>query len=148
LSHPKWDLHRAQFSPDGRWIAVNAKTSAVRSAIYIVPYRDNAAAPEDDWIQVTSSGSYEGAPIWSPDSKVLYFSSEREGIVEQQAVRLNPDARRPLGEPFAVAAFHSTRRKFGRTSGYAVTKDWIVWAVLETTSNLFLMNRVDPSENR
>jgi serine/threonine protein kinase len=147
LSHPKWDLHRAQFSPDGRWIAVNAKTSAERSAIYLVPYRDSAAAPEGAWIQVASGASQDGGPIWSPDGKMLYFYSERAGFTDQWAVRLDLDSKRPVGEPFLVAAFHSTRRKFGAL-GYTVTKDWIIWTLLETTSNLILMERENPSENR
>jgi len=141
LRHAQWDLHRAQFSPDGRWIAVNAKISEQRSALFVVPYRDGAAAPEQQWVEITNGEGQDGGPLWSPDGNLLYFHSSRAGFTDQWAVRLDPATKQPKGQPFLVAAFHSRRRTFGGAQGYAVTKDWIIWALTERTGNLFFMEQ-------
>ena len=66
-SAPLWLRHQ-QISPDGRSIAF-----CYQGDIYTVPTAGGSAQ------RITSNAAYDGTPIWSPDSKRLAFSSDREG---------------------------------------------------------------------
>lgn len=64
---PKW-LRNTAISPDGRTIAFTYKGD-----IFTIPSNGGLAK------QLTSGSAYESYPVWSPDSKKLVFSSDREG---------------------------------------------------------------------
>ena len=66
-SAPLWLRHQ-QISPDGRSIAF-----CFQGDIYTVPTAGGSAR------RITSNVAYDGTPIWSPDSKRIAFSSDREG---------------------------------------------------------------------
>ncbi|MGM9800086.1 MAG: S41 family peptidase [Muribaculaceae bacterium] len=64
---PLW-LRNVKISPDGKNIAFTYKGD-----IYTVPVNGGSA------VRLTSQPSYETSPIWSPDSKSIAFSSDRNG---------------------------------------------------------------------
>ena len=64
---PLWLRHQ-QISPDGSQIAF-----CYKGDIYTVPTAGGQA------LRLTSNAAYDGTPIWSPDSRSLAFSSDREG---------------------------------------------------------------------
>lgn len=64
---PLW-LRDVQISPDGTEIAF-----CYKGDIYKVPANGGTAT------QLTTQGSYECSPIWSPDSKQIAFASDRNG---------------------------------------------------------------------
>ncbi len=140
LRHPSFDLHRGQFSPDGRWLAFNSK-GGTQSAIRITPFRDGAAAPEKEWISVTEGTGDDGGPTWSPDGNLLYFYSARAGFQDIWAQRLDPATKRPVGEPFVVLAFHSARRPLNPSLSKAVTRDRLFWSMEEITGNIWVAER-------
>lgn len=145
LRHPSSDLHRGQFSPDGRWLAFNPK-GAGRSTIRITPFRDGVAALEKEWIPVTE-GPDDAHPTWSPDGNLLYFYSDRAGFLDFWAQRLDPVTKKPAGAPFEVLAFHTARRPLNSSLSKAVTRDRLFWAMGEITGNIWLATRIaaDPS---
>lgn len=71
---PRW-LRNTSISPDGKLIAFTFKGS-----VYTVPSSGGEAK------QLTSGGSYDTTPVWSPDSKTIVFSSDREGSADLYAV--------------------------------------------------------------
>ncbi|MBD5334146.1 MAG: peptidase S41 [Bacteroides sp.] len=64
---PLW-LRDVRISPDGSTIAFTYKGD-----IYTVPAAGGQAR------QLTTQGSYESEPVWSPDGKKIAFASDREG---------------------------------------------------------------------
>ena len=64
---PRW-LRNTSISPDGSKIAFT-----YRGDIFTIPTAGGEAH------QLTSGGSYNTSPIWSPDSRTIVFSSDREG---------------------------------------------------------------------
>ena len=66
-----------RFSSDQRWISFMAVDDARRdvSTIDVMP------ATGGKWVAVTDGTSYDDKPRWSPDGKVLYFLSARDGAL-------------------------------------------------------------------
>jgi Tol biopolymer transport system component len=141
LSHPEWDLHRGQISPDGHWVAFNPKMDATRSGISISPFRNGTGAEQKEWITITDGEGSDEGPTWSPDGNLLYFVTGRREFQDLWAIHLDPETKHPAGEPFEVLSFHSARRPLVAAFGKAVTKDALFWAMQEFTGNIWLAER-------
>ncbi len=74
---PLW-LRDAKISPDGTQIAFT-----YRGDIFTVPVNGGAAK------RLTSQASYETSPIWSPDSKLIAFASDRYGNFDVFTIPVN-----------------------------------------------------------
>ena len=71
---PRW-LRNPAISPDGKSVAFTYKGD-----IFTVAAAGGAAR------QITSNPAYDTAPVWSPDSRTIVFSSAREGSQDLYAV--------------------------------------------------------------
>jgi Tol biopolymer transport system component/serine/threonine protein kinase len=108
LADPRYDLHQARFSPNGHWIAFAARGETGSSRLYLAPFHQEKPATATELVAVTDGTSWDAAPQWSPDGKLVYFASTRDGYRCIWAQRLNA-ANQPSGEAFAVAHLHSVR---------------------------------------
>jgi Tol biopolymer transport system component len=79
------------WSPDGRWIAYTGRSGG--SDIWLVP----AAGGEP--VRVTDDDGNDWGPAWSPDSRVLYFSSDRAGPMSLWRVEVDPGTGAAVGDP-------------------------------------------------
>ena len=86
LHRPIWDVH---WSPDGKWITVEAEMEASDRGIFVVEVESGR------WQQVKTDSKELNAqhPAWSPDSKVLAFSAESDewfdiGLYEIQSGKI------------------------------------------------------------
>ena len=141
ISHSTLDIHGAELSPDGKWVAFHIPRP-VSEPLKIAPVREGKAAGEAEWITVTAAAGLNRRPWWSPDGNLLYFLSTRDGYSCIWAQRLDPSAKRPRGEPMAVYHFHETRRSpnvlAAASFGPAVGRGRIVFALGEQNGNIWL----------
>src|SRR5713101_1900379 len=103
----KYDVYQARFSPNGRWI-VFAAGSAAQSRLFIAAIRDGKAVSETEWIAIGDRGGWSNKPRWSPDGRLIYFVSRRDGYYCLWAQRVALGKEQPAEGPFNVAHFHKT----------------------------------------
>ncbi len=140
ISHPIYNIHGAELSPDGKWVAFHLPRAG-SELVKIAPVRAGKAAAEGEWITVAAAGTNR-RPWWSPDGNLLYFLSTRDSYQCIWAQPLDPATKRPRGEPMAVYHFHETRRALsiadGANFGPAVGGGRIVFALGEQSGNVWL----------
>jgi WD40 repeat protein len=145
ISHPKYSLYQPHFSPDDRWIAFLAKTGLDRSRIYVTPFRGSERHDAGEWIPVTEGDSVDDKPRWSPDGSLIYFTSDRDGFRCIWAKRVNRVTKHPIGEPFAVHHFHTSRMSL-RNVGLgpmeiSVTHNALIFNLAEVRGNVWRASR-------
>jgi len=142
ISHPVYDIHGAELSPDGNWVAFHLPRLG-SEALKIAPVREGKAAAEAEWITVTDTAGYNKRGWWSPNGNLLYFLSTRDNSPCIWAQALDPATKRPRGEAMDVYHFHETRRSPNVPGGAApfgpaVGGGRIVFALAEHSGNIWL----------
>ena len=142
LSDPGGDLYQAHFSPNGRWVVINAVQNQ-HSRIYVVPFSTHLV-PKQDWIPITDGTTWDDKPRFYTDGKLIFFTSDRDGFRCIWAQRLTADMH-PSGSSFAVYHFHSSRRSVGNAAigrmSLAVGPETLVFNQVEYAGNLWLLDR-------
>jgi Tol biopolymer transport system component len=137
ISHPTYDIHDAELSPDGNWVAFHMSHQG--RALNIAPVRKRKAAVEAEWIAVTDTAGRRF--WWSPDGNLLYFLSASDNHECIWAQRLDPATKRPRGDPLAIYHFHETRPSqegWDAFFGPAVGGGRIVFALAAQSGNIWL----------
>jgi eukaryotic-like serine/threonine-protein kinase len=142
LQHPTYELLRGIVSPDERWIAFHVPLAQNRSSVFVAPLRQ-VPAPESDWIRVTEGSGMDNWPFWSPDGRLLYFLSHRDGFRCVWAQPLDFETKHPVGSPNSVLHIHGARRSLSnwRSSGemgMSLTPDALVFSLLDITGNIWM----------
>jgi Tol biopolymer transport system component/DNA-binding winged helix-turn-helix (wHTH) protein len=109
LAGTRGHLYQARYSPDGRWLVFGEQVNGSTSRLFITPMHNGTAGPESEWIPIADENGWCDKPRWSPDGNLVYFISHRDGYRCLWAQHVAPLTRRPLGQPFSVAHFHSAR---------------------------------------
>jgi len=140
-------LSGGTFSPDEKWIAFHAvQTQLGTTQVWLARIDGKLPVPQAEWIPVSEGQSEERDPVWSPGGALIYYLSERDGFRCVWARKLDSSNRRPLGEAFAVAHFHSARRSLKRIPGagmigLSVAPGRLILAFGELTGNIWLEER-------
>jgi Tol biopolymer transport system component/tRNA A-37 threonylcarbamoyl transferase component Bud32 len=137
--HPKYNFWEANYSPDGRWLAVNAedKTGVGISTIGLLP------ASGGEWIPITEGKYLDDKPRWSPDGKTIYFLSSRSGFMNVWGIRLDPAKGKPSGGPFRVTSFESPAQMVQGLPEISVAQDRLALPLTEVTGNIWMLENVD-----
>lgn len=98
------DALQPQYSPNKQRIVFWSRPNKYgqREDIWTIPAQGGPAA------RITSGATTDLNPIWSPDAKHLYFSSNRGGSMNVWRVAVDEQSGAPLGEPEAVTAIGAT----------------------------------------
>ena len=139
LAHPTYSLLLAHFSPDNRWISFTARVRPDRALIMIAPIDGHLPVPEASWIKFSEEDGAQDGGIWSPDGKMLYFTSSRDGHICLWARRLDPNSHQPVGEPFAVQHLHERPMESLRLWSAAAGR--VVVSLTDDTSSIWMMSR-------
>jgi eukaryotic-like serine/threonine-protein kinase len=94
------DVMQPRWSPDGQRIAYWATNASGQRDVFTV----SSAGGKETVVAVTSDAPLDWSPAWSPDSRWLYFSSDRSGTMTLWRVRIDSKSGRLKGEPQMIAA--------------------------------------------
>jgi hypothetical protein len=144
LQHPTYELHRDTLSPDERWIAFHVPAPQ-RHSVFIAPLAQ-PPAPENDWIRVTDGSGMDVWPFWSPDGRLLYFLSHRDGFRCIWVQPLDFATKKAVGLPINVLHIHSARRSLQTSRsagemGMPLTRNALVFSMREITGNIWMAER-------
>ncbi|MBI4908209.1 MAG: serine/threonine-protein kinase [Acidobacteria bacterium] len=140
LVHPEWNLYQARFSPDGRWILFSARTAPDVSRVMAAPFDPESARPPERWVTLSADDAFNGPAGWSARGDRVYYASYRDGYrcIWTQAV--DELSKQPVGEPKAVAHFHSAARSLKNVSramfGFSVSGDQIAYELGEVSGKI------------
>ena len=141
LEHPEFSIARVRFSHDDRWISF-LTLRGDRGRVYVAPFRPEAGPKPDEWIAITGQDTFHDKPEWSPDGALLYYTSDRDGLLCIYAQRLDPASRRPVGTAMEVYHSHSARRSIMNANiiehDVAVTRDKLLFHLGEVTGNIWM----------
>ena len=105
---PSRDAVQVKWSADGRWLTYWGLTDEAVREIWV------QSADGGEPIRITSQASLDWSPVWSPDSRYLYYSSTRNGIANYWRVAFDPDrgevtsSPQPVTHGFAGGAMHGS----------------------------------------
>ena len=139
------NLDKARFSPDGKWVALQAaQTSGDRAQIFAVPLNGDKLAPPSDWVPITNGNYWDDTPVWSERGDALLFYARRDGFgcIWRQSV--NPITKLPEGSPTEVIAFHSSRLSLkelqARSQSLALANHEILYNGLELAGSIWMLD--------
>ncbi|MCR4339306.1 MAG: hypothetical protein NUW01_05400 [Gemmatimonadaceae bacterium] len=92
----------AVLSPDGKWVVFPVMTSPAKANLAVVRVGGEGIQP------LTSAGSWDQNPEWSPSGDRIYFLSNRAAAAGDQLyygmeVRFDPATGRAIGEPRRIS---------------------------------------------
>jgi eukaryotic-like serine/threonine-protein kinase len=107
----------------------------------VARFRGMERLDPSEWIPITAGELSDDKPRWSPDGNLMYFTSNRDGFMCIWAQRLQHDTKRPVGAPFDVYHFHTSRRSLANVGlgplETSVARSALVFNLGEVTGNIW-----------
>jgi tricorn protease-like protein len=140
ISRPDCDFWQEKFSPDGKWIVVEAVCDSplgFRSAIYLVPSDGGTMIP------VTDGKHWDDKPRWSPNGRSIYFVSDRNGYLNVFGV---PVHEKQIGDVFEVTHFDDPTKHIPNLVpmiGFSVAGNRLLVTLSQRSGSLWVLDGVD-----
>ncbi len=142
-SGAEWKISERLPSFSGIHLSMDARCLVLYRGrkIQLLEISPNRVATEQDLIDITDGHFSDALPEISPNNRLIYFYSNRDGKQCLYARRFNPESRKPEGEPFVVRHFHSARVSpayvgSGRRR-LDTARDKIAFTMAERTGNIW-----------
>jgi hypothetical protein len=131
-------LWEASVSPDDRWVAFTVERGGT-AMLYTAPLGTTPGRPAT-WNLIAQERDALVTPKWSPNGKLLYFGSKRDGYPCIWAQRIAAKGK-PVGAPIAVYHSHeSSGMKHWGTTLYSLTPDQLYMTTIELKGNIWTIN--------
>jgi len=115
-------IDRPELSPDNTTMAFRAVgQNGELSQVLLAPVHSDRPATEDEWVRMVPDEEDVRPCGWSPDGRLVYFLSARDGTRCLYAQRIDPRTRATVGAPIAVQHFHGIRNYRPGASGVIST---------------------------
>lgn len=134
-----------RISPDDKWVAFT-RGSGDDGDLVLAPFRGTRPVPERDWLLLTSRSGRIHNVGWSPDGKLFYYLTNRDGFLCLWALRLDPLTKRPREAPFEAYPLH---RAFGSplltpgAFGATMTRDHFYFSMGEMRGDIWILSRTE-----
>src|SRR5215472_2353800 len=141
ISDPDHELYEQHISPDGHWIVFEAFKNAVpvESTIYVTPTLGGPLT------RISEGGYWDDKPRWSPDGRIIYFVSGRNGVFNVWGVHFDAVAGKPVGAPFRVTSFESPGLVVGdNISGveFSLVQDKFILTMEDHSGSIWVLDNV------
>lgn len=138
-AHPRWNLDRARFSPDGRWVVFHTTNSPNVRQTYATRATPGTSTVPQEWVPIVQDHGCH--PSWSQDGALVYHFSFRDGYFCPWVQRVDPVTKRPIGPPRAVLHLHDPRLRAasGAAATNTVAGGYLYMTVTETTGNIWML---------
>ena len=141
-SDPRRDLFCLRFSADQRWISLLAldPQDVSSSTVYVV------GAAGGKWIPITDGTAFDDKPRWAANGQAIYFVSNRSGIPNVWARRIDSSSGLPVGDVFPMTSFRSVQFMLtSRTAemDIAVTPTDLLLPISESRGDIWMLDQVD-----
>ncbi len=128
----------AALSPGAQWVAFTVGRPDGMAALYLAPVGRQPAA-RDSWIPIAEDRYGIAHPNWSPDGKLIYYTSTRDNHYCIWAQRIGPRGS-PEGEPTATLHMHRFfEGNFYSGPYFAVTPENLFVMLTEVKGNVWMV---------
>jgi Tol biopolymer transport system component/DNA-binding winged helix-turn-helix (wHTH) protein len=149
IHHPDVPVYVPRFSPDERWLVFKGDLDERRTRLFIAPLPPDRNVRPDEWIPISEGQAWDDLPRWSPNGRLIYFTSNRDGFRCLWARRIHPQTRQPEDSPFAVFHIHEAHLSMVTLSlaelQLSLARDLLVFPLAELRGNIWMM---EPGEAR
>ena len=112
----------------------------VESTIYVTPTLGGPLT------RISEGGYWDDKPRWSPDGRVIYFVSGRNGVFNVWGVHFDAVEGKPVGAPFRVTSFESPGLVVGdNISGveFSLVQDKFILTMEDHSGSIWVLDNVD-----
>jgi WD40 repeat protein len=96
------------------------------------------------WTRVTEGEYWDDEPRWSPDGRILYFSSNRTGFPNVWGIHFNSPIGKRVGEPFRVTTFEGpVHMRYPGYVAFAIGAHRLMVNLVESSGNIWVLENVD-----
>ena len=141
-------LWNPTFSPDARWILFTVHRRGqnnVEKSLELVVAR--AGTPPEQWVRIAPDHEWPDLPRWGSDGKTIFFISKGPtSHLNLWAAQFDPERGQPIGEPFALTHFDSSKRAISPYMDYsylAMSPRRAVLPMLTVSGSVWMLENVD-----